>query len=392
MMKDGNKLMRFEFSTAARIIFGSGRLCELGPIAKRMGNSALLVTGQTPSRAAPLIGIMNTEGIDYVSFSTHAEPSIKDIRQGTEYARQKHCDLIIGFGGGSAIDTAKAIAAILGNGGDPLDYLEIIGKGDPIIRPSKPWIAIPTTAGSGAEVTSNAVISSPEHLVKVSLRSPLMLARTVIVDPELTYSLPPHLTASTGLDALTQLIEPYVSIKLNPFTDTLCREGIRHAARSLTQAYKNGNDRQAREDMSLAGLFGGLALSNAKLGAVHGIAGPMGGMIKAPHGSICARLLPHVMEVNIKALKDRLPESKAIKRYDEIAQMLTEDIRAKASDGVIWVKDLCKIMNVPLLSHYGLTPKIFPDLVKKASKASSMQGNPIKLTSEEITDIIERSF
>lgn len=384
--------MRFEFSTAARIIFGSGRLPEIGPVSKRIGNFPLLVTGQTPSRAAPLMEIMDKEGIGYVCFSTHAEPTVKDIRQGTEFARQKHCDSIIGFGGGSAIDTAKAIAAILGNGGDPLNYLEIIGKGYPIIRPSIPWIAIPTTAGSGAEVTSNAVISSPEHHVKVSLRSPLMLARTVIVDPELTYSLPPGLTASTGLDALTQLIESYVSIKSNPLTDSICREGIRRVSLSLTQACKNGNDRDARENMSIASMFGGLALSNSKLGAVHGIAGPMGGMINAPHGNICARLLPHVMDVNIKALESRLPGSMAINRYEEIAQMLTMNIKAKTRDGINWVKEVFKILDITPLLHYGLTSEIFPDLAEKASKASSMQGNPIKLTSEEIIDILESSF
>ncbi|MGA1863660.1 MAG: iron-containing alcohol dehydrogenase [bacterium] len=384
--------MRFEFSTASRIIFGSGRLSEVGPVARVMGNFALLVTGQTPSRAVPLMEIMNKEGIGYACFSTHAEPTIKDIRQGTEFAMQKHCDLIIGFGGGSAIDTAKAIAAILGNGGDPLDYLEIVGNGNPITRPSIPWIAIPTTAGSGAEVTSNAVISSPEHLVKVSLRSPLMLAGIVLVDPELTCSLPPALTASTGLDALTQLIEPYVSIKSNPLTDSICREGIRRVAGSLIQAYKNGNDTEAREDMSIASLFGGLALSNSKLGAVHGIAGPMGGMIRAPHGNICARLLPNVMEANIKLLKARLPGSMAINRYDEIAQLLTMNIKAKASDGVNWVKEIFKVFNIPPLSYYGLTPEIFPDLTEKASKASSMQGNPIKLTFEEIMNILEGCF
>ncbi|MGA1840114.1 MAG: iron-containing alcohol dehydrogenase [bacterium] len=384
--------MKFEFSTVGRIIFGSGRLPAAGPVVKRMGNFTLLVTGQTPSRAAPLMEILSKEGIGYVCFSTHTEPGIKDIRQGTEFARQKHCDSIIGFGGGSAIDTAKAIAAILGNDGDPLDYLEIVGNGNPITRPSIPWLAIPTTAGSGAEVTSNAVISSPEHLVKVSLRSPLMLASTVIVDPELTYDLPPSLTASTGLDALTQLIEPYVSIKSNPLTDSICREGIRRVAGSLIQAYKNGNDTKAREDMSIASLFGGLALSNSKLGAVHGIAGPMGGMIRAPHGNICSRLLPNVMEVNIKLLKTRFPESMAIKKYDEIAQILTTNIKAKASDGVDWVKEIFKIFDIPPLSYYGLTPEIFPDLAEKASKASSMQGNPIKLTSEEIIDILEGSF
>jgi len=380
--------VQFEFSAPARIIFGPGRLSDTCAYAKVMGHIALVVTGQTPSRAAPLLNVLKKGSMDFVCFSTHPEPSIDIIRQGTQYAMEKHCDLIIGFGGGSAIDTAKAIAALMSNSGDPLDYLEIIGKGHPLLKPSIPWIAIPTTAGSGAEVTSNAVIASPEHHVKVSLRNPMMIAPLVIVDPELTYSLPSSVTASTGLDALTQLIEPYVSIKANPLTDSLCREGIRRVSRSLLRVYENGNDQRAREDMSLAALFGGLALSNAKLGAVHGIAGPMGGMIKAPHGGICACLLPHVMEVNIKALQERLPHSEALDRYDEIAKLLTGDKGADAQNGVEWVRDLCRSLKIPSLSRYGLHKTDFPILVEKAQRASSMKGNPINLTSAEINEIL----
>ena len=384
--------MRFEFSTALRILFGPGRVSEIRPFVKRMGQRVLIVTGQTPSRSGALIDVLNSEDIVCINYSTQAEPSLDNVRQGTDLARKENCDLVIGFGGGSAIDTAKAIAALLANGGDPLDYLEIIGKGHPITRPSKPWIAIPTTAGSGAEVTSNAVIFSPRHHVKVSLRNPLMLAHLVIVDPEQTYSLPPHITASTGLDALTQLIEPYVSIKTNPLTDALCREGIQRAARSLLRAHANGNDQQAREDMAIASLFGGLALSNAKLGAVHGLAGPIGGVIRAPHGGICASLLPYVMAMNIKALQDRAPDSAALDRYNEIARILTGNKTATTEDGLGWIQSLNHSLKIPPLSDYGLQSKSFPDIIQKAARSSSMKGNPITLTAKEIGFVLSHSL
>lgn len=211
--------------------------------------------------------------------------------------------MVIGLGGGSVLDAGKAIAALVTNLGNVFDYLEVIGKGQPLVNAPLPFIAIPTTAGTGTEVTRNAVLGSPAHGVKVSLRSPMMLPSLAIVDPELTYGLPPEITASSGLDALTQLIEPFVSVKANPMTDAICREGIRHAAKSLRTVYHNGADASAREGMSLASLFGGLALANAALGAVHGFAGPLGGMLNAPHGAICAKLLPLVMEVNIKVLR-----------------------------------------------------------------------------------------
>src|SRR5207245_11298164 len=205
-----------------------------------------------------------------------------------------------------------------------LDYLEVIGQGRALENASTPFIAMPTTAGTGSEVTRNAVLASPRHRVKVSLRSPFLLPKIALVDPELTYDLPPSITASTGLDALTQLIEPYVSSRANPMTDAVCVDGLRRVARSLRVAFEAGrNAAAAREDMAVASLFGGLALANAGLGAVHGFAGPIGGMFPAPHGAVCAALLPDTMEVNLRALRRRAPESETLRRFDEIARILT---------------------------------------------------------------------
>jgi len=383
---------RFEFATATRIIFGAGTLPEVGPLAAEMGRRALVVTGRTTARAAPLLDALAAQGIDYVTFTVAGEPTTGVARLGAQRAREADCDLVIGFGGGSVLDAGKAIAALLTNGGDPLDYLEVIGRGRPLTRPSAPYVAIPTTAGTGAEVTRNAVLASPEHRVKVSLRSPLMLPRLALIDAELTHSLPPEVTASTGLDALTQVMEPYVSNRANPLTDALCREGLRRVARSLRRAYERGDDAAAREDMALASLFGGLALANAKLGAVHGFAGPLGGMFPAPHGAVCACLLPHVMAVNVQALRERLPGSEALRRYDEIARILTGRASATADDGVAWVQELCEALQVPSLASYGVTAEDLPVLLEKASAASSMQGNPIRLTAGEMQEILTRAL
>ena len=224
-------------------------------------------------------------------------------------------------------------------------------------------MAIPTTAGTGSEVTKNAVLGVPDKQVKVSLRSNRMLPRLAVVDPQLTLELPPQITAQTGLDALTQLIEPYVSNAANPLTDGLCREGIQRAARSLRRAFQQGDDLDARQDMSIASLFGGLALANAKLGAVHGFAGPLGGMFTAPHGMICARLLPFVMQVNVQAVQQRLTESQMVKRYAEIAQMLTGDPRAPAPEGTSWVQSLCKDQAIPTFGPYWLKEADFKRLL-----------------------------
>lgn len=385
-------MLQFEFATASRIIFGAGSLADVGSLAANLGRRALVVTGGDSLRASALLDYLTHAGVSFATFAVLGEPTTETARAGAQKASRERCELVIGFGGGSVIDAAKAIAALLTNGGDPLDYLEVIGRGQPLTKASAPTIAIPTTAGTGAEVTRNAVLQSPEHRVKVSLRSPTMLPTVALVDPELTHSLPPALTASTGLDALTQVIEPYVSNLANPLTDAICIDGISRAARSLRRVFANGDDPAAREDMALVSLYGGLALANARLGAVHGFAGPFGGMFDAPHGAVCAALLPHVMQMNVRALRARQPNSDALVRYEEIAQIVTGNPDATPFDAVVWVQELCRDLRVPRLGAYGLTEKDFPRLIDMAQKASSMKGNPIKLTPTELQEILEQAL
>jgi alcohol dehydrogenase class IV len=385
-------MLRFEFATATRIIFGAGMLKQIGPLAAEMGRRAFVVTGLSTAQTQPLLNLITAQGMQYETFPVGNEPTVETVQAGVRHVRHAPCDLVIGFGGGSAIDAGKAIAALMTNPGDLLDYLEVIGRGEPLTQPAAPYIAIPTTAGTGAEVTRNAVLASPEHHIKVSLRSPHMLPRVALVDPELTYSLPPQVTASTGLDALTQLVEPFVSIRANPMTDAFCREGLPRAARSLRQAYEHGNDVNARENMSLASLLGGLALANAGLGAVHGIASVVGGMFPAPHGAVCARLLPHVMEINVRALLERQSGSDALHRYDEVARILTRNDQAKARDGVAWVQKLCEALQIPSLASYGMMPADLPTVVEKSAVASSTKANPIQLTLDEMREILTRAM
>jgi alcohol dehydrogenase class IV len=378
--------MTFEFATAGRILFGEGNVREAARAAAGMGSRPLLVTGAHADRA----GALATVG--KALFTVSGEPTIDLIRTGACLARAEHCDVVIAAGGGSVIDAGKAIAALLSNPGDPLDYLEVIGAGKPLEHAAAPCIAIPTTAGTGSEVTRNAVLASPEHRMKASLRSAGMLPRLALVDPELTAGLPPALTASTGLDALTQLIEPYVSVRANPMADLLCVEGLRRAAVSLPRAWENGSDREARAGMSWASLLGGMALANAGLGAVHGFAAPVGGMFPAPHGAVCAAMLPHAMEINLEALHSRAPRSDALQRYETVARLLTGMPQATAEDGAWWVSEIVSKLEIPPLREYGVTAADVPDLVEKASKASSMKGNPIVLTGEELTEIITRAI
>ncbi len=384
--------MLFEFATATRIIFGPGTVRQAGPLAAGFGQRAFVVTGSRPERAAVLLAGLEEKGVQAVVYSVAGEPTMDTARQATAQARQAACDLVIGFGGGSALDTAKAVAALLTNGGDPMDYAEVIGRGQTFTRPSLPFLAIPTTAGTGAEVTKNAVIGSIEHGYKASLRSPLLLPAVALVDPELTHSLPPPATASSGLDALTQLIEPYLSLRANPLTDALCREGILRAARSLRRAYLKGHDAEARLDMCLARLFSGMALANAGLGVVHAIAGPFGARFPAPHGATCARLLPAAMEVNVRAARQRQPQGEFLRRCDQVAQWLTGRPEARAEDGVAWLRDLCRDLKVRPLSDYGITEADLPGLVERAKQTSSMKGNPVPLLDEEIAEVVRRSM
>jgi alcohol dehydrogenase class IV len=384
--------VRFELATAARVVFGPGSIDELGTIAASLGRRAFLVTGKTPGRAAPARDRLAAAGLAVETFGFGGEPSIDDVRRAVASGRAAGTDIVVACGGGSAIDGGKAVAALLGNGGDPLDYLEVVGRGGPLERPSVPFVAVPTTAGTGSEVTRNAVLASPEHGVKASLRSPRMLPAAAIVDPDLLVGLPPHVIAASGLDAFSQLVEPLVSVRANPLVDALCREGLARSARSLRRAFEGDASEPVRVDLALASLFGGLALANAGLGAVHGFAAPVGGLFAAPHGSACAALLPAVMRVNLRALASRAPGSPALDRYREIAAIVTGRPGATAADGVAWVEALVRALAVPGLARWGAVPADVPGLVERASRASSMKGNPVALTGDELAEIATASL
>jgi alcohol dehydrogenase class IV len=379
--------MRFEFSTATRIVFGEGAAATLPELVRGFGSRPFVVTGSSRERAAWLVSALSAE-----TLAVPGEPTVNLIRDGARRVREAACDVVVALGGGSAIDAGKAIACVANNGGEPLDFLEVVGKGRAIETASLPFIAVPTTAGTGSEVTRNAVLASPEHGVKASLRSPMMLPRVALVDPELTYALPPTVTAYTGLDALTQLIEPYVSARANPLVDALCIEGIGRVAGALGRVYRDGMDREARRDMALASLFGGLALANAGLGVVHGFAAPLGGSWNAPHGALCAALLPHGMAANIAALRARTPAHPSLERYAAIARLLTGCKQATAEDGVEWVRALSADLNIPALRTWGIAQADLPAVVEKAAHASSMQANPLQLTGEELLAVVSAAW
>jgi len=382
----------FEFATANRIIFGSGALRNLPDVAAPLGKRSLLLATDSRLWVDEVCSLLENAGIVPTVQTVAKEPSIESVREITRAYRDNQCEFIISVGGGSVIDTGKAVSALVTNPGDPLDYLEVIGKGKKLTEGPVPFIAIPTTAGTGAEVTRNAVLFSGEHRVKISLRSPMMLPSVALVDPELTYTVPPAVTASTGMDALTQVIEPYLSCKATVFTDLLCREGIERAGRSLQRAYHDWQDREAREDMTMVSLLGGLALANAKLGAVHGFAGVLGGMYGAPHGAICARLLAPVMRTNLEALRARDPKNPLLGRFDEIAQMLCDSPDATTEAGVRWIEDVSDELALQPLGTYGVQTSDFPEIIAKSRQSSSMKGNPIMLTDDELSSILAEAL
>lgn len=385
----------FDFQTASQVTAGLGTLSRLPQLSRTFGDKAFIVTGRNQARASGVCRLLQESGTATTLYSTAGEPTLDAVREGVQRARDAKSDFLIGFGGGSAIDAAKAIAALMSNSGEPLDYLEIVGRGQQLDHPPLPCIAIPTTAGTGAEVTRNAVLSSPEHQLKASLRGPFLLPRIALVDPELTMGLPPDITANTGLDALTQLLEAFVSRRANTFTHILCREGFMRVRRSLRQAYQAArgiaiNDEvQARDDMSFASLLSGMALANAGLGAVHGFASPLGGMLDVPHGAICASLLPAVVRMNIRALRQREPQSPSLQAYSQASEILTGDGRPEMLEE--WLVTLCSDLDVKPLQQLGLAANHVSDLVTRAAAASSMRGNPIELTEKELRDILATS-
>ena len=326
--------MTFEFATAGRILFGPGVLAQVPAVlADWKIARALLVTGREPARTAAFAARLEAAGVATIPFAVAGEPTVELARAGVRAVRDGGATAVVACGGGSALDAGKAIAALATNGGEPLDFLEVVGQGRPLTQPPLPLVAIPTTAGTGSEVTRNAVLTASTAGVKASLRSPSMLPRLAAVDPDLLAGLPRAVIASSGLDALSQVIEPFLSARANPLSDALAREGIRRSAGALARAYTNGlgQDAAAREDLAITSVCGGLCLANAGLGAVHGFAAPAGGMLGAAHGALCAALLPHVLAVNLRALRARAPQHPALPRFRELASLLTGRAEADVS-------------------------------------------------------------
>jgi len=382
----------FEFAPPERIVFGPGRVTQAGTLTASLGQSALLVTGRDVRRAEPVRESFRSAGLNWVEWAVAGEPTVSEVRAGAEAARSLGVDCVVACGGGSVLDAGKAIAALTPQSGDVFRFLEIIGQGLPLENQPLPFLAMPTTAGTGAEATRNAVLTSPEHFLKVSLRSPNMVPRIALIDPSLSLGLPPELTACTGLDALTQLLEPWVSCKANGMTDACCREGIPRMVRSLGQAITDGQDLEARTDLAYGAFLSGLALAHSGLGAVHGLAGPIGGRFLAPHGAVCAALLGPVWRANVEILSRTTPGHFALERYRQAAQWLTGIPGASIDEGLRWITESVRNWPIPRLAQYGLRVSDFPELVRAAQASSSMKGNPIRLTDEVLLQVLAEAY
>jgi alcohol dehydrogenase class IV len=385
-------MVRFDLALPGDIRFGAGRVSEVPRALADLGASrVLVVTGRTTSRADGIRAALNAADMSSMVFGVATEPSIERVRAAVDLVLETGCDAVLGFGGGSALDVAKAVAVLAASGTDPMDHLEVIGAGRPIERPGLPCVAVPTTAGTGSEVTRNSVLSGGG--VKASLRSPLLLPKLVVVDPDLLVGVPKQTIAASGMDALSQLIEPLLSQRANPFTDALARDGIRRSARSLRRAYQEGmEDPGVREDLAIGSLFSGMCLANSGLGAVHGLAAAVGARLSAPHGAVCAAVLAAAMDVNLRALRGRAPDHSALQRIAELASLLTGRPEASPEDAIAWLAELAAAMSIPGLASYGLNQDAIATVVAAAQKASSMRGNPIELSDQEVTQIVTRSL
>jgi len=383
-------MMSFEFNTPSRILFGRGQIERLADLGPAFGSSAMLVHAgiETAAPVRRIVKMLEAKQVKLTLIRQRGEPKAQDVDSAAEKARRLECDVVIGLGGGSAIDAAKAIAGLLGNGGNVLDYVEVLGKGKKITRPAVAWIAIPTTAGTGAEATRNAVISIDKF--KVSMRSEHLLPRLAIVDPDLA-----HLTwqtiAASGMDALCQLIESYTSSGATTMTDTLALEGIKHAAPALRKSYEHPGD-AAGDSMAFAALLSGITLTNAGLGAVHGFAAPIGAHFDIPHGVVCAALLPPVIAGNVIALGDQPPTHPVLQRYATIGRIVADhpsfetDIAIAALQA--FTNQLVIDLHIPPLKNFGMHESHIPDLIFLARQASSMKYNPVKLSDDALAEIL----
>jgi alcohol dehydrogenase class IV len=384
----------FEFTSVARIIFGRGKIAQLGELARGLGSTVLMIhNGDDPGRGGPVdraAASLAAANLPVFFHRQRGEPTVADIDAALSAARENHCDLLIGLGGGSAIDAAKATAGLLTNGGACLDYMEVIGKGQRITKLAAPWIAIPTTAGTGAEVTKNAVIGSPEHKFKASIRGELLLVRVALIDPELHVGVPPEVTAASGMDALCQLIEAYTSTNANPMTDAICERGI-ELAPALLRAYGDGGDVDSRERLALAALWSGIALTNAGLGAVHGFAAPIGANFPIPHGVICARLLAPVIAANTQTLRTQSPDHEVLGKYESFGVYDGKNVPGPSNLGEL-ARAFSDEMHIPRLGAYGFREEDIPEMVSLAKKSSSMRYNPVVLADDVLANILRSAL
>ena len=386
---------RFDFATAGRILFGRGRIAELPDLIKQSGKKVMLVTGAHPNRHDSLRAQLEKAGLSVAVEPVSGEPTVRRVSEITDSILRQQCEVVAGIGGGSVIDAGKAAAALANNPGDIMDYLEVVGAGKALPQLSLPYIAIPTTAGTGAEVTKNSVITVPDQHVKVSLRSPFMLPRFALVDPDLALDCPPEVSVNCGFDALCHLIEAYLSAKATPMSDAVCREGLsRMGGGALMLHWMRPEDPNVMVNVSLGSLLGGMALANGGLGAVHGFAGVIGGMTGAPHGAVCAALLPAVLRMNLDiARQGKQPLCRqTMARINETALMLSRDVNSKTQDLITLIEKMSTQQNVAGLEKRGVKRADFPVIIEKASRASSMKGNPFPLTAEQLFQILDESF
>jgi len=378
----------FQFMTSAKVVFGEGALNSSLSIFNQYGYSVLLVTGKSVTRATSVIGYLNSQNMRYQHVSISGEPNITMIEETAVVGRRFTPDMVVAIGGGSVIDMGKALAAIIPSQGDVYDYVEVVGRNVPLKSKPLPFIAIPTTASTGSEVTNKAVLRSGQDRVKVSLRSTELLADVAIIDPTLTYDTPMNISSRGALETFTHLMESYVCGDPNPLTDMICEEGLRRLTSAIVPACKS-NDYKARADLSFSAMLGGMAISNAKLGAAHGLASSLGGKIEAPHSIIAARLAPFVMEENIKAAED-MGRNDILNRYRKIAKIVTQNTKADYPDSVAWLKMILERLELPNLSEFGICKTPFNKVAQDALQSSSIKGNPLPLNEDRLVCILQQ--
>ena len=372
----------FGITAPGRILFGRGEATKAPALIRAFGSRGIVVHGANPARAAWLVEAL---GPGVLPLSSAGEPTLADLEAALASARAHRPDWVVSLGGGAALDLGKALAGLVPAPDGPMEHLEVVGKGLPLKTDPLPFIALPTTAGTGAEVTKNAVIGLPELGRKVSLRDDRMIARLAIVDPALTDGCPKGVTLASGLDAVTQVIEPFVSVRATPYTDALARPAIGAGMQALMRLMQ-GEDAEARDRMAWVSLCGGLALANAGLGAVHGLAGVIGGRTGAAHGAICGALLGPVLAANRTAAT-----GEARDRLDTVCSLLAEALGSTAAEAPAALQAWAWAQGLPGLAALGVGEEQHLPIATAALQASSMKGNPVLLSAEALREVLERA-